>query len=280
MTILDTSKFLSKQEIGDIIQHQKQSYTTKKLKQLYSHDEYKKLMTDFWKKFANEYLPTYQVSPAWLKEQFGFEGELRVNTDTQGIDAIYTDRYSRRFKTIELKHISVMEAGLTLTGVERTSLYHNGIVYWDIGGKSWKFRDTAEQFVSDYTLLLITNSENDELIEAILLTNAQTKRLLADNMPRNFDGGAHPIALCYRHVKEFPHMVGNKAPIDYTGQIIEAALAADLIYRKSAKGSFYVHDQRLSIGDSQVKAIQWLREARIRGGVYDSIFAIEDKKGA
>lgn len=272
---MNIGTFLTPKQMNDIKLHGLHAYSVDLLEQTLTYTEFDKFLGDFDKKFTNEYSPVTSISRDWLFELFGFKGELRVNTDTQNTDCIYISEDGTRWITIELKHFSTRICKTNSDGSEGKSAYNNGYGYWNVGHKSWKFRTDGTRFDDDYAFLIITNSRNKELVEVIAVDNANMRELLDENMSPGYNGGSHPIALSYRHVKDFPHMIGNKAPPDFTSQIIEAALDAGLVFRKTAKGSFYVQGQRLSIGDSQIKAVQWLRQERTRGGVYERIFDVE-----
>lgn len=258
-TAINLTTFLNKEQLEDIRVHQLDAYTINLIEKLFSEDEFEKFLSDFFKKYANEYLPVLRMDDSWLEQIFGFEGEILVNTSTQGVDAVYVSKDRTLIKTIELKHVACLRSGFRLNGEPKTSPYSNGYAFWNVAKKSWKFRTSAEDFHDDYALLMISNSRRNELVEVIALNKQEMKKLLTENYHSRFDKGANPIAICYRHVKEYPHMIGNKVEKDMTKEIIQTAMEENLIYQNTTKGSYFSKFELRAVGDSQVKAVTWLR---------------------
>lgn len=249
----DLSTFLSKQDMEELVKYRKKAYCIERLKVTLDKDCYRKLMNNFYNKIAYEIEPILQLNQLWLEKVFGFKGEMRINVDTQHGDAIYICPKTKRYVEIELKHISMITCEYGCT-----SQYNDGRHYYDIGGKSWKFRTLASEFKDDYTLLLMGDSETDDLVDAIALDKNQMKTLLSQNVPNNYNGGTIPIAIAYRHVKDHTHMVGNKVQPNYTAMLTKYAEDNGIVYRKAKGGSYYSDLQTRSIAVNQKEVVQWL----------------------
>lgn len=207
----DLQCFLTPTDMRDLDRNGKNAKCLKRLEKYLCEEDFDKLMTDFVTKLAYEIHPVLQIKKNWLAKIFGFAGELRVNVDTQNGDAIYIDPTGTQIIKIELKHFSMAEVRRNSQGeAERQTMYSpDRDRYFKINNKSWKFRTTT--ILDDAVLLMMVDSRTDKLVETIAIKRDQIQPLMVECRTTAYDGGTNPCKISYRHVKDYPHMAGNKA---------------------------------------------------------------------
>ena len=277
----DLSTYLSNDEMIDVVGNGKKSQTIRAIKNTLGRDAYRKALNTIHNKVPFEYSPAIEINKnkQWLTEVFGFPGQLMITWEPNGTDAVYVSDDGAVCKSIELKYMGV----LPIEEENRTSPYFDGTTYWDVEKKAWKFRDESHNFKDDCAIVMIGNTEDDSLVEAIYISEAQIKATLDKYISPSFHlKGNNPIGVRYTGVKDCSHMRGNHAPIDFNQILVDAAVLSGFIDPKVTKGSCYYSKyqaswDRFSIGKTKAEAAAWLIEqAKSNQEIADFVAALQE----